>query len=519
MFGKKKEDSATAQPVHEQPFVPEEITQRLEAERISLAGHSFWYRFIVNSWTQIILVSVACFCLPGMYNAISGMGGSGQLDPTVGANASVALLSVGAASVIFIAQPMFDILGVRTILLGGWTYALYTGSLLNYNRTHNGAFVIASGAILGIGAAFLWIAQGAIMLSYPLPHQKGRSIALFWVIFNLGGAIGSFISLGINFHRTKSGTVSDATYVAYMVIMLVGWVACIGLLPSHLVRRNDGSRAAPPPEEIGDTSRWWTKFQRVAVREVRHIIALKDEWRIWFMLPMCFAANWFYSYQQNEVNGLAFTLRSRSLNSSLYWAAQMFGGVIIGFLCDMPWLTRPKRALVGWIFVFVTGNVIMGGGLAFENWFEKQGQTHYIDFSDSSLYVGPCFLYIFYGMYDAFWQGYTYWLLGALCNTPKEAARFVAVYKTMQSVGGAVAYRLTANHLAARKQFISNWCVIAICLVVALPTVLYITEPTIQEAMGDFVDEEEDHPGAKRKALAAEKHAELIHTKVVGEHV
>ena len=63
---------------------------------------------------------------------------------------------------------------------------------------------------------------------------------------------------------------------------------------------------------------------------------------------------------------------------------------------------------------------------------EAQGRTHFIDFSDSQLYVGPCFLYIFYGMYDAFWQGYTYWLLGSLCNTPKEAARFVAVYKTMQ---------------------------------------------------------------------------------------
>lgn len=85
------------------------------------------------------------------------------------------MLSVGAASVITIAQPVFDIFGVRTILLGGWTYALYSGSLLNYNRTHDGAFVIASGAILGLGAAFLWITQGAIMLSYPLPHQKGRS--------------------------------------------------------------------------------------------------------------------------------------------------------------------------------------------------------------------------------------------------------------------------------------------------------------------------------------------------------
>jgi hypothetical protein len=123
---------------------------------------------------------------------------------------------------VLIGQPVFRLFGVRTIIIGGWTYALYTGSLLNYNHTHDGAFVIASGAILGLGAAFLWITQGAIMLAYPLPHQKGRSallscvacdssvltntqgIALFWIIFNLGGAIGSFISLDLKFVTTKT---------------------------------------------------------------------------------------------------------------------------------------------------------------------------------------------------------------------------------------------------------------------------------------------------------------------------
>jgi hypothetical protein len=88
-----------------------------------------------------------------------------------------------------------------------------------------------------------------------------------------------------------------------MVIMLIGWVACLGLVQSHRVRRSDGSRAAPRPSEIVDTSSVIDKFKRVAVQEIKHIIALKDEWRIWFLLPICFAANWFYSYQQNMVNG------------------------------------------------------------------------------------------------------------------------------------------------------------------------------------------------------------------------
>lgn len=49
--------------------------------------------FYAHPWTQIILISFICFCCPGMYNALGGLGGSGQVDPTVAANATVALLS------------------------------------------------------------------------------------------------------------------------------------------------------------------------------------------------------------------------------------------------------------------------------------------------------------------------------------------------------------------------------------------------------------------------------------------
>ncbi|KAL0568892.1 hypothetical protein V5O48_013081 [Marasmius crinis-equi] len=111
---------------------------------------------------QILLISVICFCCPGMYNTITGLGGSGQLDSTVAANANVALLASTAASALLLVPPVFDTFGPRTcLLIGGWTYPLYSGSLLCYNHTRNAAFVIASGTILGLGASFLWVAQGA----------------------------------------------------------------------------------------------------------------------------------------------------------------------------------------------------------------------------------------------------------------------------------------------------------------------------------------------------------------------
>jgi hypothetical protein len=52
------------------------------------------------------------------------------------------------------------------------------------------------------------VAQG----NSPLPHQKGRAIAAFWIIFNLGGCIGGFIAFGQNYGKENSGTISNSTY-------------------------------------------------------------------------------------------------------------------------------------------------------------------------------------------------------------------------------------------------------------------------------------------------------------------
>lgn len=48
------------------------------------------------------------------------------------------------------------------------------------------------------------------MTSYVKEKFKGRAIAAFWFIFNVGGTIGSLISFGLNFHSPKDN-VSDST--------------------------------------------------------------------------------------------------------------------------------------------------------------------------------------------------------------------------------------------------------------------------------------------------------------------
>jgi hypothetical protein len=71
------------------------------------------------------------------------------------------------------------------------------------NSTFSG-FVIAAGALLGVCAGLLWTAQGSLMLAYATEATKGRYIATFWIIFNLGehgfDPIRDLIYLRLSYH-------------------------------------------------------------------------------------------------------------------------------------------------------------------------------------------------------------------------------------------------------------------------------------------------------------------------------
>lgn len=404
-----------------------------------------------------------------MFNTLSGLGGSGQVDSSAAANATVALLSTTALTSLFIAGPVFSILGPRIcFMVAGWTYALYSGSLLNFNHTKNGAFVIASGAILGVGSSFIWIVQGAVMTTYVTEAQKGRAIAVFWVIFNLGGGIGSLASFGLNY-ESESGSVSDSTYIALLAIMLFGWTLGVFICSPSRIRLPQ-LQAAAEAKKLTLKSTFW-----IAVKTL-------FKWRVALMLPLFFNANVFYSYQHNEVNGRTFNIRTRCLNGALYWTAQMFGGLAIGLLLDSPWFNRPMRARIGWSVVFVSGMGVWGAGYYFQRWHDSPRAIDYLlvlDFKHGDMAYGPMMLYMFYGAYDALWQGFAYWLIGTESNDSTRAAILVSAYKSLQAAGSAMAWRLNAQGVAPMSQFAMNWGLCIGSMLIVLPSVWTVTKTTV----------------------------------------
>jgi hypothetical protein len=119
-----------------------------------------WY---ASPPTQLLIVSFVCFLCPGMFNAVNGLGGGGQVSATVANNSNVALYSTFSV-VGFFAGTLVNRLGIKWAMsFGGLGYFIYVASYLSYNHNANAGFVIFAGALLGVCAGLLWAAQGGML--------------------------------------------------------------------------------------------------------------------------------------------------------------------------------------------------------------------------------------------------------------------------------------------------------------------------------------------------------------------
>ncbi|KAJ7283480.1 MFS general substrate transporter [Mycena rebaudengoi] len=413
--------------------------------------------------TQVALLGFVCFMCPGLFNALSGIGGGGQLDASTGANANVALYSTFSVCAFF-AGSINNKLGSRlTLQLGSLGYGLYIAGFLVLN-IHPGAkaFVLTAGAILGVCAGLLWTAQGSLMLAYPTEAEKGRFIAIFWSIFNMGGVVGAAVAFGLNF-KSQTGSVSNATYIGFLVLTVVGAMIPFFMVDPRRMIRSDGTKLT-----MVRNPSW-----KVEIRGL--FIALKTDPMILLLFPMFMASNWFYTWQFNEYNGVLFNIRTRSLNSMLYWMSQIAGSLIMAVILDAKNLRRRVRAFSGWGVVFCMVFIVHGWAYHYQKDYTRASLAliapeDRIDFSDKE-YVGKVFLYIFFGILDAMWQTTVYWLMGAMSNDPGKLAHFTGFYKSIQSAGAAGVWRADAVLLPFMNIFASTWGLCAAGLLVAFPMV------------------------------------------------
>lgn len=298
------------------------------------------------------------------------------------------------------------------------------------------------------------------------------AIAVFWVIFNLGGVMGSAIEMGLGWKAEDNG-VDNSTYIAFTVITFVGALAVLLLRDPRKVIRSDGTLVSPPQE---------LPFKEEIVGMVKVLRA--DPW-ILLIVPLALSSNFCYGFQQTVYNGYFFSLRTRGLNSLLYWLAQMFGAMLMGFVLDTPLLKRRSRAWAGWAITSIVCWTVWGGSykvlMELQEYYASQGLTlreyasdtgrvgldihcgyHRVPCNDnpwteSNPYAGRAILFLCMGLIDACTQCYCYALFGMLSNDISKLAYIAGLYKAIQSAGNVGGWGLENNKKSFELQLGAAW--------------------------------------------------------------
>ncbi|ORX98286.1 hypothetical protein K493DRAFT_324143 [Basidiobolus meristosporus CBS 931.73] len=244
-------------------------------------------------------------------------------------------------------------------------------------------------------------------------------VAYFWIIFNLGGVMGTFIPFELNFYSNE-GAANNATYIAFLAIMCCGALFGLFSLPPEKVVHDDGSQ---------------------------RLLKLFCDRKMLLLTPISIASNWFYSYQFGNING----------------AFQMLGAFLLGSFLNCKRFGHRTKAMYGLYGVFAVIVIVWGGGLAMPIQYTRKPVAQNppdVDFIRNPGAFWPKWvLYSLYGLLDAATQSYAYWIMGTLTNDSIILAR----YKGMQSAGGAIAWRIDAAKTPYMTEFIICRALLAVC--------------------------------------------------------
>jgi hypothetical protein len=255
----------------------------------------------------------------------------------------------------------------------------------------------------------------------------------------------SQIPLGENIHK-EAGPVTDGTYGGFIALMAFGFILSLFICNADKIIREDGTKVI-----LMKNPSWKSEF--LGLWET-----LSNEPWIVLLFPLFASSNTFYTYQGNGFNGLHFNVRTRALNNTLYWFAQIVAAVIFGYALDFWPASRSVRAKGSFLVLTAVTFVTWGGGYAWQKdrvTREEGGLDSYrkADMTDGSFFASSIVLYFFYGFFDAAWQTCIYWWMGALSNSGRKTANIAGFYKGIQSGFAAIMWALDSAHVSYNAIF------------------------------------------------------------------
>ncbi|KZL63250.1 duf895 domain membrane protein [Colletotrichum incanum] len=385
-----------------------------------------WYRTV---FFQATVIGLCAFFAPGLYNAMQSTGAGGQQTPylVMSANAVLGVMMVVTCSM---GSVVANRIGLKNALIFGTTgYAIYSASLYTNNRYGTEWFVYVGSAACGITAGVFWAAEGAIMISYPEDHKRGRYLA-YWLAYRNGGSIvGGAINLAFNSTGKTTGKLDWRTYVVFVALQCLGPFVAMLLSSPEKVQRQDGRRVSKA-ERIPTVAE---------LKAVAKILVRKD---FLLVFPFFFYATFLLSYAGSYLS-LYFSVRSRALASLVSALAQITANFFFGHFLDWTRFSINQRARIAYVGMMA----LFGGTWVWATIIQHEYglKSPALDWVDTGFGRGWA-LYILLQVNFALAYNFGYWLAGYMARDTAEVIRFTSTVRAVEAAGGAVASGISSTH-------------------------------------------------------------------------
>ncbi|KAJ5385034.1 Major facilitator superfamily domain general substrate transporter [Penicillium concentricum] len=399
-------------------------------------------RFYRSCLLQIIIVGLVAFCEPGIWTALNNLGAGGNAKPYLNnaANAlTYGLMSVGC----FLAGGVTNKITAKwTLFIGAAFYTPYAAGLYCNNRYGNEWFLLLGAALCGIGASLLWASEAAIAVGYPEEEKRGRYVAIWMSIRQMGPLVGGAISLALNVNTAHVGKVTYTTYLGLVAISSLGAPFALLLSQPQNVIRSNGTKIP------------YMKKTSLAI-EARAIWKQLSNKYMLLLIPVFLAGQFGVTYQGNYLTTY-FTVRSRALASFLTAVVGATANVVTGIFLDLKFFSRGTRSKIVYIFVLVFITAAWTWNAITETKLSRMAEPPAFDLGDGPFFNSAFTVYIFFRFFYEVLQTYIYWLMAEIkgAQADGDIARTTGILRSWESIGSTIAYAVGATHWANLNQMI-----------------------------------------------------------------
>ncbi|KAL3459462.1 major facilitator superfamily domain-containing protein [Aspergillus heterothallicus] len=315
-------------------------------------------------------------------------------------------------------------------------------------------------ALCGISAGFFWAAEAAIIIGYPSPKDRAFYLAIWQTAKAAGPIVGGAINLGLNAQKSTTGSVSEGTYIVFIVIMCLGLPIALLLSPADKVRRKDRTLVV-----VHKQPTW--------AREFKAAISLLASRRVLLLLPSFFIS-YFYNGFQSTWLTTYFTVRARAFSSFFTNFAGIVSSFLIAALLDRQSIYIKTRARIAFIAIVavLTGTWIWATILQYDFYYDSATSPVFDWFKGG---FGKSYALVFFWTFggQAF-QQFLYWLVGQYATDISSLSYHTGILRGFEALGQTVAWAMQSEGNA--NHFVSIGLNFGITLLCVVPTWIVLSE-------------------------------------------